>query len=483
MASPRIRVGTLERIPSVKEWRHSSPPRPAAARLLEAERSDKIFPLLLEEIVALGFPRALVAGVDFETGEVAPTASINFPKTVLRRFRTSLKERGKPLIGVLHGGLPAVLPTGPSRRSLYCHPIIFRARTKCWEAERRHAGGCLAVDNQHGRRKLRPQEQVCSICGLRAYAALVVVELEKRTAECDLSGLCALVEMANRSLSRLSKVEHYYHRMIDLQNTIVRMQTAMSSMTGLRSAGEEVRAQYERLRAAEEKVERRMLEIEKFAATGRLAGTIAHEINNPMEAIKNAIYLLSGKLAPEAVPVYSILKSETERVGRIVRQMLGLYRSTEQAGHVDVNSVIEDTLLLFSRPLQQDSIRVKADLGTLPAAVGSADQLRQVLSNLVVNAKDSMEKGGTLYIRTRSMTDADPLQGFIRIVIGDTGSGIPKALQDRIFEPFVSTKGAKGTGLGLWIVKGIIESHGGQISLRSKLGKGTVVKIDLPVVR
>ena len=483
MASPKIRVLPLEKVPDGKPLRSGSPPGSAAARFLEAQHSDRILPLLLEEIVALGFSRALIAGLDFDSGQVALTASVGFSKSMLRLFRASLKAKAKPLIGVLHHGQPSVLPTGPSRRPLYCHPVIFRAGSKCWEAERRGAGACLAVENHRGRRKLRLPEQVCSTCGLRGYAALLVVELDKGTSERDLSTLRVLVELADRTLFRLFKIEHYGQRMTVMQDTIAHLEVALRTESGLRRSRKEVDAQYEKLRAAEEKVERRMQEIERFAATGRLAGTIAHEINNPMEAIKNAIYLLSGKVAPQSLPVYNILKSETERVARIVRQMLGLYRSTEQVGHVDVNSVIEDTLLLFSRPLQQGSIRVKADLGTLPPAVGSGDQLRQVLSNLVVNAKDSMEKGGTLQIRTRFMTGADPLRGFIRILVGDTGSGIPRALQESIFEPFVSTKGSKGTGLGLWIVKGIIESHGGSISLRSRVGKGTVFKIDLPVVR
>ncbi len=483
MASPKIRVLAQDKVPGRKHSRPASPSSSAASRLLEAQRSDGIFPLLLEGIAALGFPRALVAGVDFDSGQVVPPASANLSKSVLRLFRASLKAKTKPLIGVLRRGQPAVLPAGPTQCSLYCHPILFQSGARCPDAERRGAGACLAVENHHRRRKLRLAEQVCSTCGVRAYAALVVVELGPRTAERDLSGLRALVELAERSLFRLFKIEHDCHRIAGMQESIARLEAALRCESGLRHSGTEVEAQYEKLRAAEASVERRMREIERFAATGRLAGTIAHEINNPMEAIKNAIYLLSGKIAPDALPVYNILKAETERVARIVRQMLGLYRSTEQVGHVDVNSVIEDTLLLFSRPLQQSSIRVKADLGTLPPAVGSGDQLRQVLSNLVVNAKDSMEKGGTLHIRTRFMTGAHPLRSFIRILVGDSGSGIPCALQKSVFEPFVSTKGARGTGLGLWIVKGIVESHGGQISLRSRVGRGTVFRIDLPVVR
>jgi signal transduction histidine kinase len=231
------------------------------------------------------------------------------------------------------------------------------------------------------------------------------------------------------------------------------------------------------------KVERRMLEMEKFAATGRLAGTIAHEVNNPMEAIKNSIYLLEGQVKPKAQPIYTVLKSETERVARIVRQMLGLYRNTDQIGTMDVNNVVEDTLALFARQLERSSIRARVDLGKLPPTVGSADQFRQVLSNLVVNAKDSMPNGGYLVLRTRHAPAPDGVHGWVRILIADTGGGISRELLQTMFEPFVSTKGEKGTGLGLWIVKGIVENHGGKLRVRSREGRGTTFKLELPVVR
>jgi signal transduction histidine kinase len=229
-------------------------------------------------------------------------------------------------------------------------------------------------------------------------------------------------------------------------------------------------------------MERRMLEMEKFAAAGRLAGTIAHEVNNPMEAIKNCIFLLTDQIKPEAGPVYEILKSETERVARIVRQMLGLYRNTEQVGNVDVNSVVEDTLLLFARQLDRAGVRVDKELNVIPPALGSADQIRQVLSNLVVNAKDSMSHGGVLRVRTRVTHHRDQKE-MIRIVVADSGSGISETMLHSMFEPFVTTKGERGTGLGLWIVKGIIENHGGKLRVRSRVGKGTVFTIDVPPVR
>src|SRR5207302_5221239 len=128
------------------------------------------------------------------------------------------------------------------------------------------------------------------------------------------------------------------------------------------------------------KMERRMLEMEKFAATGRLAGTIAHEINNPLEAMKNAIHLLSGKLDPQWQPIFEALRTENERVTRIVRQMLGLYRNTAPLGSFDLNSVVEDTLALFARPMTKAGIEVQKRLGELPPMKGSADQFRQLLS-------------------------------------------------------------------------------------------------------
>ena len=228
-------------------------------------------------------------------------------------------------------------------------------------------------------------------------------------------------------------------------------------------------------------MERRMLEMEKFAATGRLAGTIAHEINNPMEAIKNAIYLLKNRVDLEAQPIYDALKNETDRVTRIVRQMLGLYRSAGQLGTFDLNSIVEDTLTLFSRPLDKAGIVVDKRLGQLPPMKGSADQFRQLLSNLVVNAQDSMQGGGQLTIRTRYTKSVRGTYGEFSIVVADTGSGIPHEIRRTMFEPFVTTKGEKGTGLGLWIVKGIAENHSGRIQVRSSIGQSTIFKLIFPV--
>src|SRR3954453_7377695 len=605
----------------------------AALRLTAAERPEEILPILLEEVVHLGFPRALALELDFDTGQITPSASLNCSPEFLQQFSTSLWASENPSVSALINLKSVLSPNGAVRSgALYAHPMIYRNSSRCWEAERERRNDCLAVQNAESS-KLQIQQQVCSACGMRSYVNLVIGQLGKNTGQPQLRQFRNLVDRANRQLSRLFKVEHYYNRMRDMEVTISRMTTVMESMadpviltdnqhrviiqnraaerffrvpegvseggrravefnnllfsaalssmtvsasdssrdltlvdvmegeeilfeavcaptyidetrtgmvtvmrdvTDLRRADQELRANLDKLRDAEEvvrqdrdrlnvvienvgdpivvadnsakivlldplakelfgtgsavrelqvveneakldayltaftfsfldhqnkalhlfspvlgaeieyaarsgkiydargqvaytvtvlrdfstwkkleqlKMERRILEMEKFAATGRLAGTIAHEVNNPMEAIKNSIFLLENSVAPEAEPVYAILKKETERVARIVRQMLGLYRRSEQVSTLDMNAIVEDTLSLFARQLERAGIRANARLDKLPPVVGSADQLRQVLSNLVVNARDSMPKGGTLLVRTRHIPSADGVHG------------------------------------------------------------------------
>src|SRR5207245_11564488 len=120
--------------------------------------------------------------------------------------------------------------------------------------------------------------------------------------------------------------------------------------------------------------------------------------------------------------------------------------------------------------------------GKLPTMKGWSNQYLQLLSNLVVNARDSLHPGGKLIIKTQQVLASDGLHGWVKLSVADTGSGIARDLQKSMFEPFVSTKGEKGTGLGLWIVKGIVENHNGRIRVRSRAGKGTVLSWTWPVV-
>ncbi len=673
-------------------------------RMLAVERSDEILPILLEEIVNAGYPSALAAKVDFESGQLRPVAALHCSRSYQQKFKASLYAHEHPAFEVLQKAQPRVVPEfGSDRRAVYVYPFTYRSATPCWEAERERGAYCLALANQESGSRLRLEDQTCATCKMEAWVGVIAVELADSEDERAVSQLQSLLRLANLLFSRRFKVEHYYNRMTDLETTIQQqgsmmagmsdpvvltdvqhrvimqnkaaesffkapegvseghihavelnnllfsatlssltvsasdmprdvtlvdptegeellfeavsrpvfsregmrsgMVTVLRDVTDLRRADEELRANYEKLRAAEGavrqerdrlnlvvenvgdpiivcdsgavpvfmdrraqelfgdenhrdaaqarnlarfnayvsgftysfldrqtgslrletsagveiefdvrsgkiyddrgqavftvsvlrdltairtveqlKMEQRMLQFEKFAAAGRLAGTIAHELNNPMEAVKNAIFLLADAVEPPARPVYDILVSETDRVMRIVRQMLGLYRSGEQVGNVDLNSIVQDTLALFGRQLQRASIRLTTELGQVPELLGSADQLRRLLSNLVLNARDSMPQGGQLRIRTYAVGGNSP-EPRVRMVVADTGSGIPPGLLHSIFEPFVTTKGEKGTGLGLWIVKGVVENHGGKVSVRSKLGQGTVFRIELPIAR
>jgi hypothetical protein len=204
---------------------------PTALRLLAAERTEEILPILLEEIVHQGCPRALVLNLDFENGEIRPLASLNCDPALLRKFHASLWASENPIVSALVNCKPVLLrASSPKEAAFYLHPMIYRSRSRCWEAERVRRRECLAVQNFQAGRKLQVQEQMCAVCNMRSYAMLVVTETPKRRREKQLRAVCAIVDRANRYLSRLFKVEHYYNRMRDMEVTISRMGTVMQSM-------------------------------------------------------------------------------------------------------------------------------------------------------------------------------------------------------------------------------------------------------------
>jgi PAS domain S-box-containing protein len=228
------------------------------------------------------------------------------------------------------------------------------------------------------------------------------------------------------------------------------------------------------------RVEQQLFESEKLAAVGRLAASIAHEVNNPLEAIKNSLYLLStGKGLEQNGRFLDVARKETERVSHIIRQMLGFARRSGEVELVPVNHLIEETLILVEKKMRQARVEVVRDFDEqLPKVRARADQLRQVFLNLLLNAQQSMEKGGRITVRTSVYEQA--LQPTVSVQISDTGRGIAEADLARIFEPFFSTR-AKGTGLGLWVTQDIVRHHGGRIEATSEEGKGTTFNVILPV--
>jgi len=233
--------------------------------------------------------------------------------------------------------------------------------------------------------------------------------------------------------------------------------------------------------------EQALFDSEKLAATGRLAASIAHEINNPLEAIQNALYLLVKRI-PEDDPnakFLAIAMKETERMSRILRQMLGFYRPAEDLTPTDLNALIEEAETLVAKRLRERNVQIEKLLDpALPKVMASADQIKQVILNLVLNAAEAMTKGGLITVTTESHHDA--ASGFIRtdavrVQVADTAPGISEEYLAHIFEPFFSTKGEKGTGLGLWVSLGIAQSHGGRLQVRNRPGGGTVFSLTLPI--
>jgi signal transduction histidine kinase len=208
---------------------------------------------------------------------------------------------------------------------------------------------------------------------------------------------------------------------------------------------------------------------ERLAAMGRVAGIIAHEINNPLEAIINAFYLLRDhpSLDDEARRFAQLGEEELLRVAHIVRQTLGFYRESQHPTAISIPEILDSVLELQSRHFQVSGIQVEKLYQTEARLFGFPMELKQVFLNLIANAVQAMPTGGRLRLRVRDYVDVRTETSGICVYVGDTGSGIDAQHAKQLFEPFFSTKAAKGTGLGLWISKGIVQKYEGTIHFRS----------------
>jgi PAS domain S-box-containing protein len=225
---------------------------------------------------------------------------------------------------------------------------------------------------------------------------------------------------------------------------------------------------------------------EKLAAAGRLAASIAHEINNPLEAVTNCLYLMDQVELPETAKQFlDLAQRELDRVVHITTQTLRFYRQSTRPTATDIHELFETVIALYELRLRSNSIVVERQFGDIPLLVAYDGEIRQVLSNLVSNAIDAMalQDSGRVIIRTALTHDWKTDRPGVAITLADTGAGMSEATIARIFEPFFSTKGITGTGLGLWVSQGIIKKHRGQISLRSRTGmnSGTAFRIFLPL--
>jgi PAS domain S-box-containing protein len=224
---------------------------------------------------------------------------------------------------------------------------------------------------------------------------------------------------------------------------------------------------------------------EKLAAAGRLAASIAHEINNPLEAVTNCLYLLSkGALDDLSQQYLALAQRELDRVVHITTQTLRFYRQNTRPSRTDIHDLLETVLALHEGRTRAFNVEIVRDYGELPAILAYDGEIRQVLANLVGNALDAMQTtGGKLVLRTNRTCHWKTGRRGISITVSDSGIGMDRATLSHIYEPFFSTKGTTGTGLGLWVSREIMEKHQGIVHVRSSQGKpsGTTFRIFLPI--
>jgi signal transduction histidine kinase len=233
----------------------------------------------------------------------------------------------------------------------------------------------------------------------------------------------------------------------------------------------------------ERRAQNALLATEKLAVAGRLAATIAHEIHNPLDSVVNLLYLIKEEKDPSNSDHFlSLAQQELDRMGQVSRAMLGLYREAKAPIALNIKEMLDSVLVLVDRQLKNGQIAVRRTCPDNLEIEGFPAELRQVFTNLVVNAADAAAPGGRITVDAARSTSAGNQTG-IAISVSDTGPGIDSVALDHVFEPFFTTKGERGTGLGLWVSRGIIEKHGGTIDIQSRTGAddhGTCITVFLP---
>jgi signal transduction histidine kinase len=221
---------------------------------------------------------------------------------------------------------------------------------------------------------------------------------------------------------------------------------------------------------------------EKLAVAGKLAASIAHEINNPLTAVTNLLFLVRSATDLQEAHHYSaIAEDELRRVSEIANHTLRFHRSAKGPEHVEVAQLLDSAIVLFRAKLRNQEIKVTVQCDTGCSLICSLGEIRQVLVNLIANAIDAMRRGGNLLLRGSRAPHPITSKPGIKLSVVDHGEGISAEARSRLFEPFFTTKGNIGTGLGLWLTKDIVDRHGGFIRARNhRREHGAVFSFWLP---
>lgn len=284
---------------------------------------------------------------------------------------------------------------------------------------------------------------------------------------------------SNDSLSRLAELRKLgnvtlVERPIRSENLLSAIESAMRA----RMRQYEIRDFVRRQADSEESLRK----TEKLAVAGRLAASVAHEINNPLSAVTNLLYLIrSARDLPEAIKYARIAEDELRRVSEIANHTLRFHRSSTGPEKVEVAKLLDSAVVLFRAKLRNQNIKVEVECDAQCTAVLQVGEIRQVLVNLIANAIDAMPNGGGLHLRGGYAVHPRTSVSGIRISVADHGTGIPREVSHKLFEPFFTTKGNTGTGLGLWLTKDIIDRHHGFVRIRNhRLPHGAVFSFWIP---
>jgi PAS domain S-box-containing protein len=236
----------------------------------------------------------------------------------------------------------------------------------------------------------------------------------------------------------------------------------------------------------QDKKTRRALRIsERLASVGRLAATIAHEINNPLEAATNLVYLAKCRaVSQDQRDFLAATEEELARISHLTKQTLGFYRETKGAEPIKIRPILDQLISVFAARARNKSVDIRREIRGDPEVYAVGDEIRQLITNLLSNSIDAVTRGGQIRLRVSPATEWNRKgRSGVRLTVADSGSGIPKAVRSELFEPFFTTKKEVGTGLGLWLSKGIVERHHGSIRVKSRSEPGngwTVFSVFLP---
>jgi PAS domain S-box-containing protein len=237
--------------------------------------------------------------------------------------------------------------------------------------------------------------------------------------------------------------------------------------------------------SARKQAEEALLRSEMLASAGRMAASIAHEINNPLEAMMNTLYLArtAADVPAKVLEYLEIADGELMRIAHITRQTLGFYREFSAATSNSASALISSVVDLLQAKIRANEANVEQQCEETLQVMGIAGELRQVLANLLANSLDAIGQDGRIVLRASASTDPNDGTRRVRIAVADGGSGMTPATTKNIFDPFFTTKGTVGTGLGLWVCKQLVEKNGGSIRVRSMTDgqrRGTTFSVLLP---